>query len=139
VGQIVRAALHSPIELKELVVVNDGIDLDLEVQRQKIEGIQRWSIEAPIKITESGWISAWGRGARIEAQKINAIAHAGVIRVIVGDQPVQSPLDAEVLMKSFEDHLEFYQSSGVYQSDKHRDRAVGLLKQAIENLEPQLK
>jgi|TARA_B110000116_G_C16269193_1_gene330038 hypothetical protein len=97
VGQIVRAALHSPIELKELVVVNDGIDLDLEVQRQKIEGIQRWSIEAPIKITESGWISAWGLGARIEAQKINAIAHAGVIRVIVGDQPVQSPFDAEVL------------------------------------------
>lgn len=127
-GEItVRAALHSPIELKELVVVQDGNDLDLELRQQKVEGVHRWSIEASVKITESGWLSAWGRGARIEAQKIDAMAHAGVIRVIVGDQPVQSASDAQTLVDSFENLISFYESEGVYETIDQRDSAIGLI------------
>ena len=139
-GEItVRAALHSPIELKELVIVQDGNDLDLELRQQKVEGVHRWSIEASVKITESGWLSAWGRGARIEAQKIDAMAHAGVIRVIVGDQPVQSASDAQTLVDSFENLISFYESEGVYETVDQRDSAIGLFTQAIRELEPQLK
>lgn len=134
----VRAAVHSPLRLRKLMIVKDGEDLAANVRKRKIDGVNRWSIETDIEITESGWISAWGQGAAIEAQGFDAMAHAGVIRVIVGDQPVHSAEDAEIMVRSFEALADFYQSSGVYQSNEDRERAVGLFQQAIRKLRPQI-
>ncbi len=135
----VHAALHSPMLLRDLVIVQDGKDLDFKVRKRKINGINRWSIESNIEITESGWISAWGRGTAIEAQGFDAMAHAGVIRVIVGDQPIHSAEDAETLVQSFEERAAFYQTSGIYQSHEDREKAVGLFQQAIQKLRPQMQ
>ncbi|MDA0347152.1 MAG: CehA/McbA family metallohydrolase [Verrucomicrobia bacterium] len=134
----VRAVLHSPLLLRQLVVVQDGRDLDLTIRKRAMADVHRWSIEADVKVTESGWLSAWGRGAEIKAQKFDAMAHAGVVRVIVGDQPVQSSEDAEVLIASFRDRISFYDTNGVYQTDEQRNSALGLFKEAIQTLEPQL-
>ena len=134
----VRAALHSPLPLRQLVVVQDGRDIELNVRKRTMAGVHRWSIEADVKVTESGWLSAWGRGTEIKAQKFDAMAHAGVIRVMVGDRPVQSSQDAEVLVASFKDRISFYEANGVYQTDEQRDSVLGLFKEAIQKLEPQM-
>lgn len=134
----VRAALHSPLELRDLVAVHDGRYLDLSIRKRTINGIHRWSVEADIEVTESGWLSAWGRGVEIDAQGIHAMAHAGVVRVIVGDQPIQSEEDAIVLIDDFEELKEFYQKSGTYSSETQRQEAIRLFDEAIEKLRFQL-
>jgi hypothetical protein len=55
------------------------------------------------------------------------MAHAGVIRVIVGDKPVQSASDAQTLVDSFENLISFYESEGVYETVDQRDSAIGLI------------
>ena len=135
----VRAALHSPLPLGELIVVQDGNDLSANVRKRKINGVNRWSIEADIQVTESGWLSAWGRGTRIDAQSFDAMAHAGVVKVIVGDQAVESADDAEILIRSFEELVEFYKTSGVYESSSHRQEVVDLFQKAIGKLRPQIR
>ncbi len=75
----VRAALHSPLALRDLVLVQDGNDLSADVRKRSINGVNRWSIEADVEVTERGWLSAWGKGTQIEAQGFDAMAHAGVV------------------------------------------------------------
>ena len=134
----VRAALHSPLQLRDLVVVQSGEDLDLEVRKRTINEINRWSIESVIEVTESGWLSAWGRGVEIEAQGFDARAHAGVVRVLVGDQPVQSKRDAQFFISQFIELKDVYLDSGVYSEETHRRHAAQLFDRAVERLQKQL-
>lgn len=134
----VSATLQSPQQLRDLVIVQDGHDLDMTVTKRTINGVNRWSIAADVEVTESGWLSAWGRGTYIEAQRFDAMAHAGVIRVVVGDQSVQSSEDAATLVEYFESCIDFYSSSGVYASESDRKDSVGLFEKAIRRLKPQL-
>ena len=134
----VRAALHSPLALRDLVVVQDGEDQDLTVRKRTINGINRWSIESVVEVTESGWISAWGRGVEIVAQGFDTRAHAGVVRVLVGDRPVRSPVDAQYFIDQFIALKDFYLESGTYEAEKDRMHSIELFDQAIQRLQKQL-
>jgi hypothetical protein len=135
----IRAALDSPLPLRELVVVQGGKELHLEVSKRTIDGIHHWSIESDLNFTKSSWLSVWGKGARIEAQNIDAMAHAGVIKVIVGNEPIESSADTGALIKSFEERKAWYQNNGVYDSESHRNEALALWDRAILKLGTQLQ
>ena len=134
----VRAALHSPLIMRDLVVVQDGRDLDLNVRKRTINGINRWSVESVVEVTESGWISAWGRGVEIEAQGFDAMAHAGVVKVLVGDQPVQSADDAQHFISQFVALKNFYQESGIFVNEVDRMQFIQLFDRSIQRLQIQL-
>lgn len=135
----VRATLQSPLPLRDLVVVQGGKDLDLEISKRTIDGIYRWSIESDLNITQSSWVSVWGKGTRIEAQNIDAMAHAGVIKVIVGDEPIESSADAEALIKSFKERKAWYQENGKYETDIQRRNALSGWDKAISKLKKQIQ
>jgi hypothetical protein len=135
----VRATLQSPLPLHDLVVVQGGKDLDLEVSKSTDDGIHQWSIESDLKITQSSWVSVWGKGTRIEAQQIDAMAHAGVIKVIVGNEPIESSEDAGALIESFQERKTWYQENGKYETDIQRRNALTDWDKAILKLEKQLR
>jgi len=134
----VKLAMHSPITLKELHLVHDGAEIAADVLKIQDGNIHRWSIQRKLKVTESGWLTGWGKGIEIYTQNIDAMAHSGVVKVLVGDQPVQSKTDAEVLVELFKSRKAFYQKNGVYLTAADRDHALSLFDRAIKELNPQL-
>ena len=131
---LVQAALHSPQQLRELKIVADGEDLDLEIRKRTIDGINRWSIEQNVEFTESGWIAAWGKGIRIESQRIDAMAHTNAIRILVGDEPVRSTEDAAYFIEQLKERKEYYGTQGVYESEGDRAHALQIFDEAIGEL-----
>ncbi|MCZ6671424.1 MAG: CehA/McbA family metallohydrolase [Verrucomicrobia bacterium] len=135
----VQVALHSPYALKELHIVHDGVEVAADVRKIQDGSINRWSIERTVKVTESGWLAAWGKGIEIYTQNIDAMAHSGVVKVLVGDKPVQSSVDASSFIDNFKQLREYYLNRGVYEKDADRDRVLLLFDRAIDELRNQLK
>lgn len=134
----IRAELDSPRALRAFKLVHDGQALDSKIVKSSQNGINRWVIEQRLSIDRSGWIATWGKGASIKAQGgIDAMAHSNVVRVQIGDEPIQSPQDSAFFINELEQRRAFYQEKGAYKNDAQRKRAIELLDQAIAKLQEQ--
>ena len=67
------------------------------------------------------------------------MAHAGVIKVIVGNEPIESSEDAGALIESFQERKTWYQENGKYETDIQRRNALTDWDKAILKLEKQLR
>jgi hypothetical protein len=135
----IQATLSAPLELKEFHLVRDGSPLEADWIDESSADTNHWVIEKEIHFEKSGWVTAWGKGPHIITQKIDAMAHAGVIRVIVGNEPVESTRDALALIHSFQELISWYQADGVYENENLRKESVALLEAAILKLQDQLE
>jgi hypothetical protein len=130
----VRGQLHSPQLPRELTLVHNGRDEAVALRRNVSEAVYRWSFESRIHVERSGWFAVEGKGPVVPVQGIDAMAHTGAVRVIVGGLPVRSAPDREHLSRELEANREHYRRHGVYRQEADRQRAVSLFDEAIENL-----
>jgi hypothetical protein len=130
--------LSAPHELRDFQLVKNGSPLTID-SIDKSEGrINRWAIEKEVHFDKSGWLTSWGKGPKIVTQKIDAMAHTGVIKVMVGQKPIESAKDAETLIKLFQKRASWYRSDGVYKSEVQRKEALALLDKAVQELKKQI-
>jgi hypothetical protein len=130
----VRAALQSPHSLRQLQLIQNGRAIEAVVRRDTDDAIQRWTIEKRLAVRESGWISAAGVGPRIASLNLDARAHAGVVRVLVGDRPVRQAEDVAQLEATLTQQRDYYQQEGCYRNESERRHALNLFDRAIERL-----
>jgi hypothetical protein len=134
----VRAVLSAPHKLRDFQLVKNGSPLIID-SIDKDEGrINRWVIEKEVPFDKSGWLTAWGKGPKIVTQNIDAMAHAGVIKVMVGQQAIESPEDAKTLIELFQKRASWYQSDGVYETEAQRKVATAHFDKAIQELKKQI-
>ena len=96
-----------------------------------------------MRITRSSWLAACGEGVAKNALKRharigqNTFAHTGAVRVLVADQPIKSAEDAAFLIRHLRSQIDLYRSRARYKEPQDKDRAMGLFRSAIEELEGQ--
>ena len=134
----VRAVLSAPHELKHFQLVKNGSSLTIGSINKSEGRINRWVIEREVHFDNSGWLTAWGKGPKIVTQKIDAMAHSGVIKILVGQQAIESSEDAKTLIELFQKRASWYQSDGVYESEAQRKVATAQLDKAIQELKKQI-
>lgn len=142
----IEAELASPIGLSTFELIRMGRPVPVEVEKSNTDGVSRWRIRKTLPVRRSCWLAVRGQGVAIEAMKesiqrqaswINseAIAHSGVIRVIVGRRPIRSAQDSERLAAILRAQREYYRTNGIYAQAAHRLRVVDLFEKAIAELE----
>jgi hypothetical protein len=132
---LVRAEISSAQGLRELHLVRNGIDIANTTNTDPRGEINRQIITQRVHFAESGWLVAWGKGERIPAQNIDALAHSGAIQVIVGGRPVRVRADCEALTSLLTKQRDYYWTKGRYAQHADRqhvrevfERALGQLK-----------
>ena len=136
-----RAVLSSPRSLETLEIVQMGRVQPFTVERENRDGIQRLQIRQRLRITESCWLAARGSGGPKLAliqntdHEQNTFAHTGAIKVLVGEEPIQSAADMELLIEQLEHQREYYRTEATYAEARHRLRFVELFDEAIERLD----
>ena len=141
-GEItIDAELACPQTLETFEVVRNSQPLTAEIQKSHAAGVHRWRIRQRLPIRESCWIAARGTGpnkaALFQNTKIRqrAMAHTAAIRVIVGDQPIRSPRDAQAFIAELSKHQQAYRSQARFERASDRSRMLELFDQAIKKLE----
>jgi hypothetical protein len=140
-GEIeVAAELASPLPLKSLELVENGLVVGAEIDRAQADGIHRWRIRRRVLVERSCWLAARGEGDRKRALEAatgiqqNTVAHTAPITVLVGDQPITSPKDADYLLAHLAAQQEYYRTEGRFERPEHRARLLELFDLAIERL-----
>lgn len=130
----VRAEIASPRPLRELGLVLNGNPVNATIEKRLKKGIHKWTLIKAVRLEESGWIAAWGKGAAIKAQNFDAMAHTNAIRIIVDGQPIRSSSDRDYFETQLRERRDYYRESGNYKNDDQRQRAINLFDQAISKL-----
>jgi len=98
-----------------------------------------------IRITESCWLALRGRGVPIKSLKraqlpptpyhcSDAVAHTGIIRVIVGGKPIGLRNGKNELVEHLRKQKAFYAERAKYENDEQKAEMLGLFDQAIQKL-----
>ena len=69
----------------------------------------------------------------------DSCAHTGVVRVLVGDEPVRSEKDARNLIEMIRTEMAHYRDHGRYPGPTGREHVQALFQRAITVLEPQTR
>jgi hypothetical protein len=140
----VRAELSAPRPPAAFEVLCNSEPLDVPIQKIMDGPIHRWKIDERVQVDRSSWLAARGEGIEkraLEKQtgiRQRTMAHTGAMRVLVADEPIRSARDAEVLIQHLRGQIEVYRSQAKYKEPEDRDRALGLFKSAITELERQV-
>lgn len=132
---VVRAELTSPRPLRELHLVRNGADLATARAVETHAGANRLRVEQRVHFAASGWLVAWGKGERIAAQGIDAMAHTGAIRVVVGGRPVRLREECAALAALLEKQRDYYGAQGRYLRDEDRAHAREVFDRALARLQ----
>jgi len=142
---LVTAELSGPRPLKSFDVLCNGKALISKILKKKEGRVYHWQISQRMRITQSSWVAARGEGVakRALAQhtgiRQNTIAHTGVVRVLVAEEPITSAGDASFLIEHLTRQIEVYRSKAKYKQPEEQVRALGIFQSAIKELERQTK
>jgi len=137
----VTAELAGPRPLRSLDVLLCGKPLEARIEDIGQDGIARHRLTATVPIKRSSWIAARGFGVRKEALsrgcqiEQTTHAHTAAIPVLVGDQPIWSADDARRLRERLAEQKTFFQASGNYEQESHREEMLDIFDRAIRELE----
>ena len=103
------------------------------------------TIRKPIKISASCWLALRGRGVPIHSLKraqlpptpyhcSDAVAHTGVIRVIVGDQPIGTRSAKDNLAQQLRLQRDHYDQKARYETGAQKAEMLQLFDVALEKL-----
>ncbi len=143
---VVDATMTSALPLREFELVRSGVVQDIEVTKLDDGEVHRLRIRRQMQIQKSCWLAVRGRGVPIRSLKnsisgdapwieTDAVAHSGIIRVIVNDQPIRSDKDATTLIQLMRKQQEYYRESGRYNQADDRLRMLDLFDQAIHGFQ----
>ena len=145
-------SLHPP---KRLMLLFNGrvIESSQEVSRSGSAQIIR--LRRRLRIEESGWLAAQGVAApaepideflgrqplvlEAEGAEPGLLAHTGVVRVLVGDQPIGRSGELEALIRDLTDLRTYYELHARYSSPKERRQTLELFEQAMDRLRRRLE
>lgn len=141
----VDAELTSPLTLREFEILQSGRVLTTKPDVSRTGSVHSLKLRQKIRIDKSCWLAVRGRGVPIQSLKnsikskeswveTDAIAHSGVIRVLVDDQPIRSSADARTLTKLLRQQQEYYREKGRYQAGADRLAMLDLFENAIKEL-----
>jgi hypothetical protein len=141
-GEItITAELASPRPLETLEVVSMGQPISIEVKRTLVDGVHRLNVKQKLAITRSCWLAARGTGGPKKAVEIGlgikqkVMAHTGVVRVLVGNEPIRMKAEVEKLRRQFSIQQEYYRTQANYEKPEHRLRFINLFEEALKKLE----
>jgi len=141
---LVEAELSGPRPLQSFDVLLNGETILRGVGNKKDGRIHRRRIADRMRITRSSWLAARGEGVAKNALKQhtdieqNTIAHTAAVRVLVGDDPIESAEDAIFLIEHLRSQIQLYRSRAKYKDPQDRDRALGIFQSAIQELDHQV-
>ncbi len=143
---MIEATISSPVGMSAMELIRNGEIATASIEKSNSDGIHKWRIRHQIQINESCWLAVRGEGVPIPAMeasvqnreswiKTDAIAHSGIVRVEVGNQPIRSVNDADHLIQMLRQQQEFYRTNGRYLQAEHRLRVLDLFDEAASELE----
>lgn len=135
---LVEAELSAPDTLSSFEIIQNGKPVSVSMEKSTLEQLHSWKIRSRVRIDKSCWLAARGEGNYIPVYETNAVAHTAAIKVIVGDEPINSTRDAALLIDLIRARREYYLHEGRYKSEDDRHAAAALFDRAIEVLIPQL-
>ena len=125
------------------------------------EEISRWGparsirLRRSLRIEESGWLAAQGVAAPAEpidefmarqpmvldAEGVEAglLAHTGVVRVLVGEQPIGRSDELEAIIRDLDDLRTYYGVQASYSSPQERLQTLELFEQAMSRIRRRLE
>ena len=115
-----EAELVSPHPLQSLMVLLNGRMIESSGQVSKSNSVYRILLRQRLRIRESGWLAAQGMAAPVDAtnqswprrprvvEAVGAepgrlLAHTGVVRILVEDEPIGRPEAIEALVTDLTD------------------------------------
>ncbi len=142
----VDAEMTSPLPLHEFQIVRSGKALKIDDEESISGEIHERRIRQRLRIDRSCWLAVRGRSVPIQSLKdsiksrevwieTDAIAHSGIIRVLVGDQPIRTKTDARELIQQLRTQQQYYREAGRYADGKDRLEMLSLFDQAVQQLE----
>ena len=140
---VVDGLLESPQGVNQLELIRNGKPVEVPVLSS---GKTCLSFRHSLKIAQSCWLAARGRGAEIQAllraklpptpfHNHHAIAHSGIIRVIVGDQPIATAAARQELAAQLRVQKELYEKRGRYDTPAQKNEMLNLFERALDRLE----
>jgi hypothetical protein len=153
-----EGSIESPFGITELELVRNGQMTTFPVRspgkgtvpkfnRHHDEHDKRFAvtIRRPLKIIESCWLALRGRGIPIAALKraqlpptpyhcSDAVAHTGIIRVIVDGKPIGTPAAKADLAGQLVGQREYYSERARYESAAQKEEMLSLFDRAIAKL-----
>lgn len=138
----IEAELSSPQPPSEFEIVRNGQPLPVAIEKSRdADGVHHWKIREDLKLHESSWIAARGKGVRKDVLWAktgviqHAMAHTAAIPVLAGDAPIFSEADAAELIRELEAHRKIYATEAKFPDDESRSRMLSLFDEAIEKLQ----
>jgi len=141
----IEAKLSSPRELVSFELIRNGRPVSCDAMHSRTEGIHRLRIRRKLNVSESCWLAVRGEGRTIPAMaksvrkgrtgiKAEEVAHSGVVRVFVDDEPIRSADDARALIETLRQRQAYYQNNGRYKRAEDRLRMLDLFERAVAEL-----
>ncbi len=120
--------------------------LNIKVSESRHGAVHQLQIRQRVRINRSCWLGVRGRGVPIESLKnsiqgdatwieTDAVAHSGIVRIIVDDQPIRSEPDATALIQLLREQQEYYRTEGRYTEAEDRLKMLALFERAVEELQ----
>ena len=145
-------SFHRP---KRLMVLFNGKVIESSQEISRSGSAQLIRLRRRLRIEESGWLAAQGVAApaepidefmgrqpmvlEAEGAEPGLLAHTGVIRVLVGEQPVGRSGELEALISDLADLKTYYEVHARYPSPKERLQTLELFEQAMDRLRHRLE
>ena len=145
-------SFHRP---KRLMVLFNGKIIESSEEILRSGSAQLIRVRQRLRIEESGWLAAQGVAAPAEpidefivrqpmvleakGAEPGLLAHTGVVRVLVGEQPIGRSGDLEALIRDLADLRTYYEVHARYSSPKERLQTLELFEQAMGRLRRRLE
>ena len=145
-------SFHRP---KRLMVLFNGKIIESSEEILRSGSAQLIRVRQRLRIEESGWLAAQGVAAPAEpidefivrqpmvleakGAEPGLLAHTGVVRVLVGEQPIGRSSDLEALIHDLADLRTYYEVHARYSSPKERLQTLELFEQAMGRLRRRLE
>ncbi len=145
-------SLHRP---KRLMILFNGKIIESSQRISRSGSALSIRLRRRLRIEESGWLAAQGAAApaepideftgrqpmvlEAEGAEPGLLAHTGVVRVLVGEQPIGRSGELEALIGDLADLKTYYEVQARYPSPKERLQTLDLFEEAMGRLRRRLE
>ena len=132
---VVEAELSTPLVAQNLELIQNGRPVTGAIRIWEEDGIRHRKISVRLTVKQSCWLAARGVGARMEVMARDSVAHTAAVRVLVGDGPIRSAMDASALIEAARVEREYYRQDGIYDRPEQRAHVLQLFDRAVAELQ----
>ncbi len=134
----IKLRMRSPRKLGKLELLLNGRVVASSSENRTEGLINSIAVASTIQVEDSVWIAGRGQGAPSSLPGGSSVAHTAAIRVIVGDNPIQSEQEAATLISQLQSQRMFYARNGRYATAGDRESMLAVLDRAVAELSSRL-